>query len=107
MQTYTLKFPDTLFVSTTLITKMDIVDNEVVFHGESVPDVVHPSHEGWESHGFGFITSNVSSESIFDKVHHLYQMVDYAQRKRERIEFVVNIVSGTLGIFWRKQKSNF
>jgi hypothetical protein len=107
MQTYTLKFPDTLFVSTTLVTKMDVNGGDVVFHGEPIDAVYKPSIEGWLPHGFGFITSDVNNESILDKIVHLHRMVDYARTSDYQIEFLVNIVEGTLGIFWRKQKPNF
>ncbi len=100
----TFDIPDTLFFSSTIVEKIEQKDGVVIVHGKSVPAVLHPREDGWMGHEFGFVTSDVSSLELMDKLLELSKVIAFARKKGQPVEFLFNVYNGSFSIYWRPKQ---
>lgn len=103
------EFPDSLFVETTLITGLKRDGNKITLVGEPYESFASFDRSIWQIGDFGFITSDASGETPFDRLLLISKVVEFARSRLPcNFEFLFNIwkgkTSSSLSVAYREKK---
>lgn len=115
----TFSAPDEVFISSVIIDGMTQSDSETKFTGRPADEnasnqvvadrggYLRDKANGWQTHEFGFVTSDVTDLSNFEKIQLFSRVVHKAQSSKKEIEFLFLVHKTVFGIYWRNKARSF